>query len=133
MINTSMSQCRFCGQPLDSATAQAAADLQERVSKACNDASYLKITARAMPVFYLISFIPVVGVFAGWGFLFLIVAVPVMALLWWIRFRAVESSDPDLRKAKRETFVALGIWAGMALVWMVISEVLHFATSKAVR
>jgi len=42
-INTSMSQCRFCGLTIDYDKAQAAAEIQAKTNQACSDASYLKI------------------------------------------------------------------------------------------
>jgi hypothetical protein len=83
-INTSMSECKFCGTAVDYEAAQRAAEIQEQTAKACSDANYLKVTARTMPIFYLVSWVPIIGGIAGWGFLFLLFAVPIMAALWLV-------------------------------------------------
>jgi hypothetical protein len=56
-INTSMTNCTYCGVAINAEAATAAADVQANVAKACSDANYLKIMARALVVFFLLSFL----------------------------------------------------------------------------
>jgi hypothetical protein len=114
-----MSSCRFCGAPVDYVAAQSAADLQDEINRACSDGNYLFIVARAMIVMYLISWIPVIGGVGGWGFLALLVAVPVMAIRWWVKYRKIQTVDPDYRTAKRRTIISIAIWGGMVIVWLI--------------
>lgn len=119
-INTSLSECKFCGTAVDYEAAQRAAEIQEQTAKACSDANYLKVTARTMPIFYLVSWVPIVGGSAGWGFLFLLFAVPIMGALWWSRHRTIPTTDPDYKVAKRSVWISLIIWGATAAVWFIV-------------
>lgn len=103
--------------------------MQEKTGQACNDASYLKIMARTMPVFYLIGWIPFVGAVGSWGFLFLLLAVPIMAVRWLIKYSAVRTEDPDFKRAKRSTMIAMAIWGGMLVIWIIGSIVFSVLSS----
>ena len=81
--------------------------------------------ARALPVLYLIGWIPLLGV-ASWGFLFLLVAVPVMLIRWWRKYNAIQTGDPDYEQAKTSTIVALVIWSAMVVVWLGVSIVAYY-------
>ncbi|HZS09694.1 MAG TPA: hypothetical protein VFD58_33005 [Blastocatellia bacterium] len=118
-INTSTNQCRYCGMLIDAALAQASAQNQAGASRACSDANYLKIMTRTMPVFFLISLIPVIGGFAGWGFIFLLIAVPILIVRWWVRYGGIQTQDADYPKARNSTFISLAIWLAMVIVWIV--------------
>lgn len=120
-IDTSVHQCRFCGSTVDSSAARAAAETQARADQACSDASFLRTMAITLPVFLLISFIPIVGAFAGWGFLFLLLAVPIMVMRWWIKYRSIQISDSAYRQAKRSTGASSAIWAAMLVLWIFLS------------
>jgi hypothetical protein len=120
-INTSMNQCRFCGMLIDAALAQASAHHQADTSRACSDANYLKIMTRTMPVFFLLNLIPVVGGFAGWGLIFLLIAVPILIVRWWVKYGGIQTQDADYPKARSSTFISLIIWVAMVIVWIVSS------------
>lgn len=60
-INTSLSQCRYCSAPVDSQTAEIAATLTSKVSHACSDASYVRILAGSLVVFFLLTLVPFMG------------------------------------------------------------------------
>jgi hypothetical protein len=115
-----MSACNFCGAAVDYETAQRAAEIQEQTGKACSDANYLKVTARTMPIFYLVSWVPFIGGIAVWGFRFLLFAVPIMAALWWSRHRSIPTTDPDYGQAKRAVGISLVIWGVTAAVWFLV-------------
>jgi len=114
-----MSQCHYCGHLVDPATAKAAADVQARVNQACSDASYLRIVARAIPVFYLLGLVPFLGMVGSGAFLLLLVAFPFMALRWWVKFGFLRTADPDYKKAKGSAVIALLIWIAMLAVWLI--------------
>jgi hypothetical protein len=115
-INTSMDRCRFCSAPVDRAAAEGAADLMERVNQACSDASFLRIMAGMLLVFLLLAFVPLIGAVGGVGYLFLLLAVPVMAIRWFLKFGGIKTEETDFRKAQRAVAAALGIWSVFALV-----------------
>jgi hypothetical protein len=118
-INTSAQQCPFCSAPIDASAAESAAEVMANVNQACSDASYLRIMAGTMPVFFGISLLPVVGTLGYWGLTFLVFAVPVMAIRWWIKFGSIKADESDFRRAKRTTLVATGIWVLGLIVWIV--------------
>ncbi|HEV7859657.1 MAG TPA: hypothetical protein VGO91_13660 [Pyrinomonadaceae bacterium] len=104
-----MQVCRYCAAPIDPETARTAADLQEKVNQACNDASYLKIAAGTMFVFLALSIIPFIGI-TYWGFLFIFLAVIVLFIRWQANFGKLQTSDPDYIKARRSKNMALILW-----------------------
>ena len=131
-INTSAQQCRFCSTPIDSGAAHAAAAVMEKVNQACSDASYLRIMAGGMLGFLGLSFVPLLGSVGSWGFAFLVFAVPVMAIRWWVKFGTIRADDSDFGRARRITLVAVGIWALFLILWMILHLALGilFQTSR---
>jgi hypothetical protein len=116
VINTAMTNCPYCGVEVKPDAAQSAADTQSQVAEAFSNASYLKIMARAMVGFFLASWIPFIGI-ASWGFLVLLVLIPILLIRWWIKYRGLQTADPDFEEARRNTVVALVIWCGIFVVW----------------
>lgn len=51
-IDAKAETCRFCGVAVDHESAHKAAALMAKVNQACSDASYMKSTALALPVFF---------------------------------------------------------------------------------
>jgi len=81
-----------------------------KINQACSDASYLQIMAGTMLVFLLLAFLPLVGFVAIIGFYFLIFAVPIMTIRWWVKFGKLTSDDADWRRAKRTIVISIAIW-----------------------
>ena len=90
-----------------------------KVNQACSDASYLRIMAGSILVSLLFSFLPLVGFVAMIGFYFLLVAVPIMMIRWWVKFGSLTSDDRDWVRAKRTVLVATGIWS-IFLIFLVV-------------
>ena len=107
MIYSDAEVCRFCSAPIDRETAARGAELQMRVNNACNQAKWVRNAAGAMWVFLLVGMI--LG-FAKWGYVGLFFAVPVWLITWQIKFRGLETPDPDYKIAKRDWLVSLIIW-----------------------
>jgi hypothetical protein len=108
-INTSMQQCPFCSTPIDPNAANASAEAFGRINQACSDASYLKIMCGVALTFFVIAFVPIVGMIGSWGLLFLEFAIPVMATRWWVKFRSIKTDDPEFIRARQTaTFVGIG-------------------------
>jgi hypothetical protein len=123
IINDISDTCRFCSTPVDRTAAVAAADFQERVNRACSDGSFLKTMAVTMFIFLGLSFVPFLPL-VEYGFLFLLIAVPVMIIRWQVRFGGLETGDPDYRAAKRARNIAITLWFG-ALVVYLLGSVLY--------
>ena len=124
-INTSMSECKFCRAPVDAVASAQAAEVQSKVGSACSDASYLKISARVIPVAYAVSFIPIIGGIAGWAFLILMILTPILFVRWWMKYPSIQTKDADYPKAKSSTWISIALWGGMVLVWFVVSVILE--------
>ncbi|MBB5059610.1 hypothetical protein HDF16_004336 [Granulicella aggregans] len=104
-INTSLSQCTYCGTPVDRSAALLSAAETSRISQACSDASYLKIIAWALLACLGLLFIPFLSLAGAVGFWFLRIAVPVMVVRWWIKFGGIKTGDPDFPGAKRAAVI----------------------------
>lgn len=110
-INTSMPVCPFCSTAIDFASAETASAETSRISQACSDASYLKIMAWALIPFFFLMFLPFLSLAGAAGFWFLKVAIPVMAIRWWIKFGKIKTTDPDFPRARRSAITVGIIWA----------------------
>ena len=119
-INTSVQQCPYCSATIDAAQAEVAAAFLAKVNQACSDGSYIRIMAGTMMAFFGLRFLPVVSTVGFWGSLFLLFALPVMTIRWWVRFGGIKTDDPDFRAAKRSTLAALGIWAVFACLMLLL-------------
>jgi hypothetical protein len=117
-INTSIRQCPHCSTPIDAATAQAAGAATSRISQACSDASYLKIMSWTLFSFFLIMFLPIVGLAGYLGMWFLRFAIPFMSVRWWIKFGRIHTDDPDFSKAKNLATAAT-VLGGLLLLGLV--------------
>ncbi|MGB0066204.1 MAG: hypothetical protein WBP85_17310 [Terracidiphilus sp.] len=104
-INTSDTQCRFCSSPIDPAAAQAAAEKMARINQACSDASFLRTAAVSILVFIGVMFIPFMGLLGIVGYYFLLVAVPFLAIRWWVKFRSIQTGDRDFKRARKTVIV----------------------------
>jgi len=127
-VNLTMESCPFCSAAIDSVSAQRAASDQDQINQAVNNSSYIRILAGTIAVFYGVSFVPLIGTPGTWGFLFLIVAVPILIVRFWVKYSKIQSADPAVRKAKRSVLAALGIWIVMIVVWLVVSTVIQIAS-----
>jgi hypothetical protein len=108
-INTSMTTCPFCGTPVDTTAAASAADNFARVNRSISDASYLKIMAGCAVTFFVVMFVPFLGLLGLFGFRFLEIAVPFMAIRWWVKYRTLISPDPEFRRARKiAVYVGIG-------------------------
>ncbi|MGA2350188.1 MAG: hypothetical protein ABSF70_07140 [Terracidiphilus sp.] len=99
-IDTSAQQCRFCHATIDAGAAEAAAEVMARINQACSDASYLKVMAIALLVAFAFSFVPIVSLLGTWALIFLLFAVPVMLVRWWVKFRSIQSTESDFSRAR---------------------------------
>jgi hypothetical protein len=104
-IDASAPVCRFCSAPIAPKAAAEAAEKMAKLNQACNDASFLRTMAIGLLVFIGIMFIPFMGLLGVVGYYFLLFAVPVMAIRWWIKFHSVRAEDPDFKRARMTVIV----------------------------
>ncbi len=117
MIYNNTTQCRFCAAPLDSAAAEGAADVQEKVNNAVNLAKWIRNMAGAMWVMFLLGLVWTGGTI---GVLAFFVIIPVLLVVWQIKFGSLKTADPDYKKAKRERLIALGLWLPAGLLELLL-------------
>lgn len=122
-IDAKAETCRFCGVKVDHESAHKAAALMAKVNQACSDASYMKSTALALPVFFALRFVPFIAAVGGIGFWVLLVAIPIWALRWLLKYRKIDADDAEFRKA-RSTVKWIGIIVAVAFVSFVALNVL---------
>jgi fatty acid desaturase len=119
MVNESMQQCPFCNASMDQQASIAAADVQDRVNRSCNDASYARTAAVAIWVFLGLSFIPLVPV-VYWGFLVTFFLVIALLIRWQVKFGGLQTQDPDYSRARRSKNIALGLWLAAIPVGFIV-------------
>ena len=116
IIDTTMTSCTYCSAAIDPGEAAATAANQERVQRACGQASSTRITALMMPVFFVLSFAPFIGGIGSLGIAVATVVVLYNGLQWHRRYRGLESADPDLPRARKAIGEAFFAWAVMLVV-----------------
>ena len=91
-------------------TAIESAALTTRISQACSDASYLRVMLGLLLPFFGLIFVPMFSLIGAVGFWFLKIAIPIMLIVWWVKFGKIKTPDPDFSKARGTTFLVAGIW-----------------------
>lgn len=119
-ISTNTTSCKYCSVPIDPQMASIAAELQDRVNKACNEASLVRNSAGTMWVSFFLRFIPFIGFIAGIAMVVLIVLIPIQLIRWQVSFGGIQTADPDYKRAKQKIPVALGLWLLMIIVLAVL-------------
>lgn len=118
-IDSSADNCRFCGTTIDHEAAQQAAATLAKVNQAVSDASYMRTCSLALPVFFVLRFVPFFTWLGGIGFVGLSLVVPIWALLWWVKYAKFKADDKDYRNA-RTTVKICGIVVGLVLVLLIV-------------
>jgi len=99
-IDASAEKCRYCSATIDPVAAGAAAEKMSKINQACSDASFLRTAAISVLAFIGIMFIPFFGLLGIVGYYFLLVAVPFLAIRWWVKFGSLQADDSDFRRAR---------------------------------
>src|SRR5262245_34262222 len=135
MINTSMAQCAYCSAPVDPQWATWAANAQATIASGFNYANIIKIIARALIVFFLVSFLPFIGFGAGIAFNIMILAFPILVLLWFSKYhwglQGIDKNHDDLKQARRRIMRASIIWGAMFLLRLALEIAAIFALSQS--
>jgi hypothetical protein len=140
-IDTAEQQCRFCSARIDPEEAQAAANAMATLDQACSDASIVKITAGRMPAFAVFllllnaaiwfaarqleihisvaTYWAIALILGRCGLSLLSLVTTVLAIRWWVRFRAIVSDNPDFLSSKR-TVIVVGIPVSILFLTLLI-------------
>ena len=119
-ISTSMTTCKYCSVPIDPQAASTAVELQDKVNRACNDASLVRNLAGAMWVFFFVRLIPLIGYVADIGMFVLFLLIPIRLIMWQVRFGGIQTADLDYKRAKQNILIALGLWILIIIVSLVL-------------
>jgi hypothetical protein len=120
-IDARSEHCRFCHGYLDTVTTQVAAELQQRVNDAYNEASWLRSGAGAFVIITILRFIvPFFGLATTVVLPIMFIALPIMLIRWRMRFGRLQTDDPDYPRAKRNWQVALLLWLLVPVVWLIL-------------
>jgi len=114
-IDSSAETCRFCGIKVDHEAAQKAAQLMAKINQGCSDASYMKSCAWALPVFFLLRYVPFLSWLGLDGFIGLLIGIPVWALRWWLKYGEIATAEADFLQA-RKTVKQIGIGGSILFV-----------------
>lgn len=120
VINTSLTECGFCGVTIDHEAALAAADFQKTFDNACTEARTLRIMSLMLVAFYAASWLPLYGDHVGMYFFVLFILVPVMLGRWWMVYHRFQPNDENFRKAQRNVMIAMIVWGAMGGVWLAV-------------
>jgi len=100
-IDARAETCRFCGMKVDHEAAHLAALQLAKINQGCSDASYMRSTALAIPVFFVLRLVPFFGFVGLIGFIGLTVGIPIWTMIWWFKYGEIASRDDDFVKARR--------------------------------
>ena len=109
-INNSMTVCKFCSVELDPNLISGLVENQEKVNAAYNSASSLRTLAGAMWLVFFLSFIPILGFFASLGFYGIVIAIPILLIVWYVKYGNLKTTDAEFKTAKKYLYTAFFIW-----------------------
>ncbi len=90
-----------------------------KVNRAVSDATYMRSCALALPLFFVLRFVPFFTWLGSLGFVVLSFVIPVWAVIWWSRFSDLESEDSDYIKSRKAVRMT-GILVAAVLLLLVI-------------
>jgi len=133
MINTSMAQCAYCNAPVDPQWAAWSANAQTTIARAFNHANNIMLAARALIVLFVANFIPCGGFVAGIGFNLLLLAFPILVLIWFSKYQwglqGIDKNHEDLKQSRQRIMKAFIIWGVMLLLRVSLGIVTFFVLS----
>ena len=109
-INNTATVCKHCSLELDPELITGLVAGQERVDAAYNSASKLRILAGAMWAFFFFSLIPFIGYVASWVFYVIVVLMPILMIIWYIKYSSLKTVDSDFKTARKYLYTAFFIW-----------------------
>ena len=120
-INARSAECRFCHGYIDTTTTQVAAELQQRVNAAYNEASWIRNIAGAYAIFVAIRLVlPFFAIGSGIVLPIMFVALPILLIRWYVRFGRLQTDDPDYPRAQRNWRIAFLVFLPVALIWLAL-------------
>ena len=120
-IDARSAQCRFCHNHIDTLTTQVAAETQERVNAAYNEASWLRNVAGAYCIFAIVRYAaPFFAIGSSIVLPIMFLALPIMMIRWRVRYGRLQTDDPDFPRARSNWRFALMIWLLVSALWLLL-------------
>lgn len=129
-VNSSLTNCRYCGAVIGSENATAEEDAQSKIAQAIRDGNFLKLLLRVLAVCFIALTFSIFSKVALAGFLILLVVVPLLQIRWWAKYRNLQTEDADYQTAKRETIMSAVVWCGIVFVWLAASAIQSFLLAQ---
>lgn len=120
--------CSACGLPVDWKRKQESEEEKKQVKKAGDQAYAMMLTAIALIPFYLMHYLPFVGLVGSIGFLLILVVVPSWAIRWWDKHGKLESTSAEYTKAKNTVLIA-GTATTLLLIGLLMMQVYMTASN----
>jgi len=133
MINTSMTQCAYCNAHVDPQWAMWASNAQATIASGFNHANNIMLAARGLIALFLASFIPCGGFVAGFGLNIMLLAFPILVLIWFSNYQwglqGIDKNHEDLKQARRRIMRASIIWGVMFFLRLALWVALYVTFS----
>jgi len=130
-----MAQCAYCNAPVDPQWAMFASNAQATIASGFNHANNIMLAARALIVLLVASFIPCGGFVAGIGFNILLLAFPILVLIWFSKYQwglqGIDKDHSDLKQARRRIMRASIIWGVMLFLRLFLTITFTFISSRS--
>lgn len=111
--------CRHCSAPVNIQVADQAIYHQGEINRACNSASQLRNLAVGLWLVFFFRLIAL-GFLGSLALLAGLVAVPIWALIWAVRYFNMPTPDLYFKRAKRDFFIAVGLWLLLGITLLVL-------------
>jgi len=126
-VNSTMTSCPKCSHSLAGQVSTDSIELQNKLNKAYTDASNIRILAGAMWVGFLFSFFPFLIGWIGTSVFYMgFFGVPILLIIWWLRNRGFDKSEPEIADSKRFLLAGLGVWAIYPIAYITILTLVFF-------
>lgn len=125
-VSSSLTNCEYCGAVISLEAEKVSEDAQSKVASARNDSYFLKLMARALAVSFIAMTFSIFSRMALASFLILLVAVPLMLVRWWVKYRGLQTEEHGYKMARLSAIGAVATWGAILLLWLFVSAVQSF-------
>src|SRR4051794_23134035 len=131
IINDTMSKCPYCEAPIDHEAALAAAAIQEKVNKACSDASFVRTAAALMFILLALSLLPFISGITYVGSIITFFVVLVLIIRWQVNFGGLKTDDKDFSRARRLRNISAILWV-IAIPAFLVRDIISHVINRII-
>jgi hypothetical protein len=113
-------KCRFCSSAIDASAAAHAVQMQSKINRACHSASQIRNLAAALWVAFGVRFLPLFGIVGSIMLALCFFAIPIWGTVWAIRYLGIQTEDVYFKRAKKNFYIAMGLWALFMVIWVIL-------------